>query len=59
MSLPAQTVSSPAGLVVSFDMPPDTKRRLLEGLDDIGITLAHEAEIAAFEERRKSTHPWL
>ncbi len=59
VDLPAQTVTSPAGLSISFDIPEDTKRRLLEGLDDIDITLRHQAEIAAFEERRKSTHPWL
>ncbi|MCZ6748604.1 MAG: 3-isopropylmalate dehydratase small subunit [SAR324 cluster bacterium] len=59
VDLPAQTVTSPAGLSISFDIPEDTKRRLLEGLDDIAITLRHQADIAAFEERRKSTHPWL
>ncbi|MCH8883823.1 MAG: 3-isopropylmalate dehydratase small subunit [SAR324 cluster bacterium] len=59
VDLPAQTVGSPAGLSIHFDIPEETKRRVLEGLDDIDITLRHQAEIAAFEERRKSTRPWL
>ena len=59
VELPAQTVTSPAGPAIPFEIPEETKRRLLEGLDDIGITLRHQAEIAAFEERRKSTRPWL
>jgi 3-isopropylmalate/(R)-2-methylmalate dehydratase small subunit len=33
----------------SFEFDPFTRTRLLEGLDDIGLTLRHEAEIAAFE----------
>jgi 3-isopropylmalate/(R)-2-methylmalate dehydratase small subunit len=36
-----------------FELDPVDRRRLLEGLDDIGLTLRHEAEIAAFE----AAHP--
>ena len=43
-------------LVASFEIDGYTRWRLLEGLDDIGITLSHEADITAFEERRS---PWL
>ena len=50
-------VEAPAiGLVAPFTMDPATQRRFLEGLDDIGITLAAEQEIAAFEASRPS---WL
>ncbi len=41
----------------SFDIDDYTRWRLLEGLDDIGITLSHEGEIAAFESRRPSYKP--
>ncbi len=41
----------------SFDIDDYTRWRLLEGLDDIGITLGHEAEIAAFEATRPSYKP--
>ncbi len=50
-------VEAPAiGLVAPFTMDPATQRRFLEGLDDIGITLAAEDEIAAFEASRPA---WL
>ena len=50
-------VEAPAiGLVAPFTMDPATQRRFLEGLDDIGITLAAEVEIAVFEESRPA---WL
>jgi len=41
----------------SFDIDDYTRWRLLEGLDDIGITLSHEADIAAFEATRPSYKP--
>jgi 3-isopropylmalate/(R)-2-methylmalate dehydratase small subunit len=41
-----------AGLSYSFDLPDYARWRLLEGLDDIGITLRHANEIADFEQRR-------
>ena len=43
--------------VASFDIDPETKRRLLEGLDDIGITLQHEDAIAAYESARERSGP--
>lgn len=52
-----RTVSVPsAGLAAAFALPDYARWRLLEGLDDIGITLRHEHEIAAFEANRS---PWL
>jgi 3-isopropylmalate/(R)-2-methylmalate dehydratase small subunit len=43
--------------VARFDIDPETKRRLLEGLDDIGITLQHEEAIAAYESARERPGP--
>ena len=47
------------GTVIPFGVDPFRKQCLLEGLDDIGLTLRHEAEIRAYEERRKAEAPWL
>ncbi len=53
----ARTLSAPGiDLETSFPLDDATRHRFLHGLDDIGITLAHEAEISAYEERRPS---WL
>ncbi|MEY2695787.1 MAG: 3-isopropylmalate dehydratase small subunit [Actinomycetota bacterium] len=56
VDLPAQTVSI-GELTVSFEIDEYTKWRLMEGLDDIGITLQNEAAIAAFEAKRESWRP--
>ena len=51
-------VSAPAaGLESEFPLDPSTQRRLLDGLDDIGITLAHDADIAAHEAARPEWMP--
>ena len=47
--LPSQTVSDAAGLRYHFEIDPFRKQVLLEGLDDIGLTLKHEADITAYE----------
>ena len=44
-----QTIGPPGGAAVRFDLDPFLKHRLLNGLDDIGLTLQHEATIDAFE----------
>ena len=56
VDLPAQIVSI-GELSVSFEIDEYTKWRLMEGLDDIGITLQNEAAIAAFEAKRESWRP--
>ena len=58
VDLAAQTISGPGGEVFHFDIPPADRTRLLEGLDDIGLTLKHDVEIAAFETRMKVARPW-
>ena len=56
VDLELQTVSA-ADLTASFDVDPYVRWRLLEGLDDIGITLQNEADISAFEARRPTFDP--
>jgi 3-isopropylmalate/(R)-2-methylmalate dehydratase small subunit len=59
VDLAAQTVTTPAGEVLSFDVDAGRKHRLLNGLDDIGLTLLQSDKIKAYEERRKIEAPWL
>jgi 3-isopropylmalate dehydratase small subunit len=59
VDLPSQTVTAPSGAKFSFEIDPLRKRKLLEGLDAIGETLAREAEITAFEARGVVSRPWL
>lgn len=56
VDLPAQQVRF-GDTVVSFEIDEYTKWRLMEGLDDIGITLQNEEAIAAYEARRESWRP--
>jgi 3-isopropylmalate/(R)-2-methylmalate dehydratase small subunit len=49
VDLPAQTISDKFGWTAHFEIEPFAKKCLLEGLDDIALTLAHEREIAAYE----------
>jgi 3-isopropylmalate/(R)-2-methylmalate dehydratase small subunit len=53
VDLPAQTIADKFGWTAHFEIEPFAKKCLLEGLDDIALTLAHEREIAAYE----SAHP--
>ncbi len=59
IDLPEQTISTPAGSVVKFDIDEFRKQNLLLGLDDIGMTLQQVDKIDAFEARQQQTHPWL
>jgi 3-isopropylmalate/(R)-2-methylmalate dehydratase small subunit len=52
IDLPAQTVSDSAGWIAKFEIDPFRKKTLLEGLDDIALTLQHEGEIATYEAPR-------
>ena len=45
--------------VFNFDVDPERKRRLLHGLDDIGLTLQYEDQIRLFETEHFKKHPWL
>lgn len=56
VDLEARTITA-GDLVVEFDIDDYTRWRLLEGLDDIGLTLRHEDKISAYESRRPSWKP--
>ena len=58
VDLAAQTIAGPDGGTISFDIDPFRKHCLLNGLDDIGLTLEKEAKITAFEAQRKASQPW-
>jgi 3-isopropylmalate/(R)-2-methylmalate dehydratase small subunit len=59
VDLAAQTVTTPGGASFKFEVDAFRKHCLLNGLDDIGLTLEHVAEIKAYEERRRKETPWL
>jgi 3-isopropylmalate/(R)-2-methylmalate dehydratase small subunit len=59
VDLEKQQLSTPSGEMFGFSVDPFRKKCLLQGLDDISLTLAHVEEIKAFEVRRKSEEPWL
>jgi 3-isopropylmalate/(R)-2-methylmalate dehydratase small subunit len=60
IDLEKQLVSTPDGsLAYSFEVEPYRKHRLLNGLDDIGLTLQHADEIREFEAKRLAEQPWL
>jgi 3-isopropylmalate/(R)-2-methylmalate dehydratase small subunit len=59
VDLEQQTVTTPGGESFSFDIDPFRKHCMLNGFDDIGLTLAHAGEIKAFEEKHRREQPWL
>ena len=59
VDLVAQTVTSPTDTTFKFEIDAFRRHCLLNGLDDIGLTLQHVAEIKAYEERRRKEAPWL
>ncbi|NVK22713.1 MAG: 3-isopropylmalate dehydratase small subunit [Kangiellaceae bacterium] len=59
INLDTQTITRPNGVVISFEVEPDRKHSLYNGLDDIGITLQQESSITEYEEARKQRAPWL
>ncbi|OHC73547.1 MAG: 3-isopropylmalate dehydratase small subunit [Rhodospirillales bacterium RIFCSPLOWO2_12_FULL_58_28] len=59
IDLQSQTITGPDGSSISFDIDPLRKHYLLNGLDDIGLTMEKSEKIDAFEEKQKLTQPWL
>ena len=59
VDLAAQTVTTPQGDSFGFDITEHRKHCLLNGLDEIGLTLRHAEEIRAFEDNRRQNQPWL
>lgn len=59
IDLPRQVVVEPGGSELRFEIEPFRKQCLLEGWDDIGLTLRHADAIRAFEAERLARMPWL
>jgi 3-isopropylmalate/(R)-2-methylmalate dehydratase small subunit len=59
VDLEKQTITTKYGEIIPFNIEPTRKHRLLNGLDDIGLTLQHADAIRAYEERRRKVAPWL
>jgi 3-isopropylmalate/(R)-2-methylmalate dehydratase small subunit len=59
VDLENQTITGPDGGSISFDIDPFRKQCLLNGWDDIGLTLRNETKISSFEANRKISQPWL
>jgi 3-isopropylmalate/(R)-2-methylmalate dehydratase small subunit len=59
IDLPAQTVTRPDGHAVGFQVDGFRKECLINGWDDIGLTLRHADAIREFEDKRRETQPWL
>ena len=59
IDLPAQTVATASGQVMRFDVEPFRKECLVNGWDDIGLTLRRQDAIRAYEARRRLSEPWI
>jgi 3-isopropylmalate/(R)-2-methylmalate dehydratase small subunit len=59
IDLPRQVVIKPDGSEIGFEVQPFRKQCLVNGWDDIGLTLRHADKIRAFEAERLATRPWL
>jgi len=59
VDLAAQTVTSPSGEVYPFEVDAFRKHCLLNGLDDIGLTMQQQDKIKAFETKHRQAQPWL
>ncbi|MGM8225695.1 3-isopropylmalate dehydratase small subunit [Cellvibrio sp. ARAG 10.3] len=59
IDLAAQTLQTPSGETFAFDIDAFRKHCLLNGLDDIGLTLEHADAIRAYEAKRRAEAPWL
>ena len=59
IDLPSQTVTGPDGKVYRFEIAAFKKKCLLEGLDEVGITLQHDAAMTAFESNYRKRFDWL
>jgi 3-isopropylmalate/(R)-2-methylmalate dehydratase small subunit len=59
IDLEKQEIRGPDGGVVHFDLDPHLKHCLLNGLDDIGLTMEKKDRIGAYETKARTAHPWL
>jgi len=59
VDLAAQTISTADGRIIDFNIDPFRKHCLINGLDDIALTLEREADIRRYEESRRLLEPWI
>jgi len=59
VDLEQQSITAPDGTVYKFEVDAFRKHCLLNGLDDIGLTLQHVADIKTFEAKHRAVQPWL
>ena len=59
IDLEALTITQPSGEVIGFTLDPFRQNCMINGLDDIGLTLQKEQKITAFEEKQRLSQPWL
>ena len=59
IDLETQTIKGPDGGEIRFDIDPDRKHRLLNGIDDIGETLAKGPDIDSYEAKISESRPWI
>ncbi len=59
IDLSTQTITTPSGKIYTFEVDTFRKHCLLNGLDDIGLTMQHQDAIKAFETKHRAAQPWL
>ena len=59
VDLEQQSITAPDGTVYKFEVDAFRKHCLLNGLDDIGLTLQHVEDIKAYETKHRAAQPWL
>jgi 3-isopropylmalate/(R)-2-methylmalate dehydratase small subunit len=59
VNLEKQEITGPDGGVIKFDLDPFKKHCLLNGLDDIGLTMQKGEKIDSYEDKQKAGQPWL
>jgi 3-isopropylmalate/(R)-2-methylmalate dehydratase small subunit len=59
VDLAKQIITGPDGGCITFEIDPFRKHCLLNGLDDIGLTMQREEKISSYEENRRVSYPWL
>ncbi len=59
IDLEAQTIKGPDGGTINFEIDPARKHKMLNGLDDIGLTMERGSQISGFENTVAATRPWI
>jgi 3-isopropylmalate/(R)-2-methylmalate dehydratase small subunit len=59
IDLESQEIRGPDGGMIKFEIDPFRKHCLLNGLDDVGLTMVKKDKISSFEEQAKVARPWM